>query len=69
MLLIGYPGPELDSTLLQEVREGKVGAIILFEKNVPKTPTAFYALKKVLWMYQEAALIPLLITIDQEEDV
>jgi beta-N-acetylhexosaminidase len=66
MLLIGYPGPELDSTLLQEVREGKVGAIILFEKNVPKTPTAFYALKKVLWTYQQAASIPLLITIDQE---
>src|ERR1044071_5213340 len=49
MLLIGYPGPEIDSTLLQEIREGKVGSIILFEKNVPKTATAFYALKKVLW--------------------
>jgi len=46
MLLIGYPGPELDSTLLQEVKEGKVGSVILFEKNVPKTPTAFYTLKK-----------------------
>lgn len=66
MLLIGYPGPEIDSTLLQEIREGKVGSIILFEKNVPKTPTAFYTLKKVLWTYQKAAPIPLLITIDQE---
>lgn len=66
MLLIGYPAPELDSTLLQEIRDGKVGSIILFEKNVPKTPTAFYALKKVLWTYQKAAPIPLLITIDQE---
>lgn len=66
MLLIGYPGPELDSTLLKEVSEGKVGSIILFEKNVPKTPTAFYTLKKVLWTYQKAAPIPLLVTIDQE---
>jgi beta-N-acetylhexosaminidase len=66
MLLIGYPGPELDSTVLQEVKEGKVGSIILFEKNVPKTATAFYTLKKVLWTYQKAAPIPLLITIDQE---
>jgi beta-N-acetylhexosaminidase len=66
MLLIGYPGPELDSTLLKEVRDGKVGSIILFEKNVPKTATAFYTLKKVLWTYQKAAPIPLLITIDQE---
>lgn len=66
MLLIGYPGPELDSTVLQEVRDGKVGSIILFEKNVPKTTTAFYTLKKVLWTYQKAAPIPLLVTIDQE---
>jgi beta-N-acetylhexosaminidase len=66
MLLIGYPGPDIDSVLLQEVRDGKVGSIILFEKNVPKTPTAFYSLKKVLWTYQKAAPVPLLITIDQE---
>lgn len=66
MLLIGYPGPELDSTVLREIKDGKVGSIILFEKNVPKTPTAFYTLKKVLWTYQKAAPIPLLITIDQE---
>jgi len=66
MILTGYPGPELDSTLLQEIRDGKVGSILLFEKNVPKTPTAFYQLKKVLWTYQKAAPVPLLITIDQE---
>lgn len=66
MLMIGYPGPDLDTTLLREIREGKVGAVILFEKNVPKTTSAFYPLKKVLWTYQKAASIPLLITIDQE---
>lgn len=66
MLLIGYPGPDLDSTLLKEISDGKVGSIILFEKNVPKSPTAFNTLKKVLWTYQKAAPMPLLITIDQE---
>lgn len=66
MLLIGYPTPELDTMLLEDIRKGKVGSIILFEKNVPKSPTAFNTLKKVLWTYQKAAPIPLLVTIDQE---
>src|SRR4051812_4885515 len=66
MLMIGYAGPEPDTTLLREIGEGKVGAVILFEKNVPKTANAFYPLKKVLWTYQKASKIPLLITIDQE---
>jgi beta-N-acetylhexosaminidase len=66
MLLVGYPGPDLDSLLLNEVKSGKAGSIILFEKNVPKTSTAFAPLKKVLWTYQKAAPIPLLVCIDQE---
>lgn len=66
MVLIGYPGPELDSGVLKAIREGKAGSIILFEKNVPKSATAFQPLKKVLWTYQKAAPIPLLIAIDQE---
>jgi beta-N-acetylhexosaminidase len=52
--------------LLNEIKSGKAGSIILFEKNVPKTATAFAPLKKVLWTYQKAAPIPLLICIDQE---
>jgi beta-N-acetylhexosaminidase len=66
MLLVGYPGPELDSLLMKEIAAGKVGSVILFEKNVPKTATAFAPLKKVLWSYQKAAPVPLLICIDQE---
>ena len=66
MLMIGYATPELDTMLVKDIRQGKVGAIILFEKNVPKMPTAFYTLKKILWTYQKAAPIPLFITIDQE---
>jgi beta-N-acetylhexosaminidase len=65
MILIGFPKAELDQDVLREVREGKVGSIILFEKNIPPR-NSFVALKKITWTYQQAAPIPLLIAIDQE---
>jgi beta-N-acetylhexosaminidase len=66
MILIGMPKAEVDSTVLEEVRSGKVGALIYFEKNIPKSPSAFAAFKKMSWSYQKAAPIPLFICIDQE---
>ena len=66
MLLIGLPKAEVDALVLEEVRSGKVGSIIFFEKNVPKSTASFAALKKIIWTYQKAAPIPLLVTIDQE---
>jgi len=65
MILIGFPKAEVDNTVLEEVRQGKVGSIILFEKNIP-AKNSFIALKKITWTYQQAASIPLLIAIDQE---
>lgn len=65
MLLIGFPGTTVDSAVLEEVRKGKVGSIIMFEKNIPPT-NSFVALKKILWTYQQAAPFPILIGIDQE---
>src|SRR5688572_12408344 len=65
MILIGFPGTTVDPKVLEEVRMGKVGAIIIFEKNIPPT-NSFVALKKITWSYQQAAPIPLLIGIDQE---
>lgn len=75
MILIGFPDARADSLVLNEIRSGKVGAIIFFEKNIPgysakgastlKT-SSFAALKKIIWTYQAAAPIPLLVTIDQE---
>jgi beta-N-acetylhexosaminidase len=65
MLLIGFPGTQIDSAVLEEVRQGKVGSIILFEKNVPPA-NSFVALKKIIWTYQQAAPTPLIIGIDQE---
>ncbi|HEX6224058.1 MAG TPA: glycoside hydrolase family 3 N-terminal domain-containing protein [Chryseolinea sp.] len=65
MILIGFPGPAVDTKVLEEIRQGKVGSIIIFEKNIPPT-NSFVALKKITWTYQQAAKIPLLIGIDQE---
>lgn len=66
MILIGFPGSQVDPLVLEEVRAGKAGAIILFEKNIPKSSAAFAPLKKIIWTYQQAAPIPLLVSIDQE---
>jgi len=65
MILVGFPGMTVDPKVLEEVRLGKVGSIIFFEKNVPPQ-NSFVALKKVIWAYQRAAAIPLFIGIDQE---
>jgi beta-N-acetylhexosaminidase len=65
MILIGFPKSEIDTAVLREVQQGKVGSIILFEKNIP-AKNSFVALKKITWTYQQAAPIPLLIAIDQE---
>ena len=65
MLLIGFPKAEVDPLVLEEIRKGKVGSIIIFEKNIPAR-NSFVALKKIIWTYQEAAPIPLFVTIDQE---
>lgn len=65
MLIIGFPKADVDPIVLREIREGKVGSIIIFEKNIPAR-NSFVALKKISWTYQKAASIPLFICIDQE---
>jgi beta-N-acetylhexosaminidase len=65
MILTGFPKAEVDPLLLESVRQGKVGSIIIFEKNIP-AKNSYHALKKITWTYQHAAPIPLFIAIDQE---
>src|SRR5262245_29850275 len=65
MILIGFPDAKVDDKVLQEIRTGKVGSIIIFEKNIPKS-NSYMGLKKMTWAYQHAANIPLFIAIDQE---
>lgn len=65
MILIGVQGTTIDKPVLSEVRQGKVGSIILFEKNISST-NSYATLRKVIWQYQQAAPVPLFICIDQE---
>lgn len=65
MIMIGFPGSQVDSLVLKEVAAGKAGAVIFFEKNIPPT-NSYNGLKKIIWSYKKAAPIPLLVAIDQE---
>ncbi len=65
MILIGFPGKEVDPMLLKDIKAGKAGAIIYFEKNLPVANT-YQAVKKMNEVYQKASPIPLLVCIDQE---
>lgn len=65
MILIGFPGTKVDEKVLEEIRQGKVGSIIIFEKNIP-AKNSYAELKKITWAYQKAAPAPLFIAIDQE---
>lgn len=66
MIMVGMPKSELDAKVLEEIKKGKVGSIIFFEKNIPNRPNAFASVKNMTWTYQKAASIPLFICIDQE---
>ena len=66
MILMGIPYAKVDTIILDEVRKGNVGSIILFEKNIPKKASVFADLKKIIWTYQEAAPSPIFVSIDQE---
>lgn len=65
MILIGLPQTRVDPNVLEAVKSGKIGSILLFEKNIP-AKNSYLELKKVLWTYQKAATIPLFISVDQE---
>lgn len=67
MIMIGMKGTSVssNSSIYKYVAEGKVGGVLLYEYNVHKTnaKNSMIALTRKL---QEAAPIPLLISIDQE---
>jgi beta-N-acetylhexosaminidase len=65
MILIGFSGTTVDQQVLEEIKSGKVGSIIFFEKNIAPV-NSYLAVKKITWTYQHAAKIPLFIGIDQE---
>lgn len=68
MIMIGIRGRTVvnpDDTLLQEIREGKLGGVVLFEKNISPTDSK-NALTKLIKDLQTNSAIPLFISIDEE---
>jgi len=68
MILVGLNDrtvlPANDS-FRKELREGKIGSVILFEKNISRTKSA-ETLKKLIADLQSESPIPLFVTIDEE---
>ncbi|MCB0486827.1 MAG: glycoside hydrolase family 3 protein [Cyclobacteriaceae bacterium] len=65
MILIGVPGTTVDNLTLKEIKDGKAGSIIFFEKNIA-SKDSYAQFKKLAWAYQSVAPIPIFISIDQE---
>lgn len=67
MLMVGMSGNTVhsESPILQDIKKGIVGGIVLFELNLNPSNTK-KNLKQLTQDLQNAAAIPLLITIDQE---
>ena len=65
MLLVGVNGDTADSLILQNISDGKVGGVVIYEKNFTKKNT-YINLKNLTWTLQKASETPLFITIDQE---
>lgn len=64
MLLVGFGGQYLtaDAPIVEAVRDGKVGSTVLFGHNI----SGAEQLRTLTQTLQDAAAIPLLITLDQE---
>jgi beta-N-acetylhexosaminidase len=67
MIMMGLTGSKVDTSnaLYQDVRSGRVGGILIYEKHLTPTNTSD-SLKILISTYQAAAPIPLFISIDQE---
>lgn len=67
MLIVGYPKQEVtqDEPILKDIAQGKIGGIILFEKNIP-ADNSYIKLKQLTWSLKQNAPLPLLMAIDQE---
>jgi len=62
MLIVGFHGTTAPQHILERLKMGKIGGVILFARNI-ETPTQVEALTRSL---HEAAKYPILIAIDQE---
>ncbi len=67
MIMIGYHGTRLspDDPIVEEISNGSVGGVILFEKNIADSNSVI-KLKQLTYALQALAPVPLIMAIDQE---
>ncbi|MEM7109193.1 MAG: glycoside hydrolase family 3 N-terminal domain-containing protein, partial [Bacteroidota bacterium] len=67
MIMVGHPGQAIlaEDPTLEEIKEGKVGGVLLFEKNID-SKNAYIKFKQLTWSLQQAAPLPLFIALDHE---
>ena len=67
MIMVGYGGTSLkpDDSIISEIKNGSVGGVILFEKNLADSNSAA-TVKKLIADLQAPAKVPLFMAIDQE---
>ena len=67
MIMVGIHNVDLESDdqILEDISQGNVGGIILYEKNI-NPDNSYINLKKMIWKLKANAPHPLLVSIDQE---
>ena len=67
MIMVGFTGTsaEDDTILLNDIEEGYLGGVVLYEKNI-SSQNSWISLKRLNMSLQNRAKIPLFIAIDQE---
>jgi beta-N-acetylhexosaminidase len=67
MIIFGFYGTKINKSdpVYVAVKEGKVGSILIYSRNISSSKTSD-ALKSLIKGFQDAAIIPLFISIDQE---
>lgn len=67
MIMVGMPGTSVDasSTVIQEIKQQRVGSVLLFENNINPT-NSISNLNRLCKDLNNAAKIPLFLAIDQE---
>ena len=67
MLMVGFSGQHLDPAdpIVQDIRQGRLGGVILFAKNIADTNSVI-RLKQLTYGLQAQTPVPLFIAIDQE---
>ena len=66
LVIVGFPGDEIDDNLIKVIKEYKAGNIILFARNIKDIRQLYHMNKKLHQMIIDETGIMPLISMDQE---